>query len=315
MKSRVKKILNAGISMKLLAVGTLAVLLVLLLPIARIMMNCVPWYDDFSYGLMAKNIWEAEHSFWETVKGALTNVRQTWYSWQGTYTSCFFMSMMPAIWGTDKYVYGLWFILIILVLGVFTLVNTLLVEVVKSKDRWANLVVMSVVTITVVLFMRSAIEGFFWYNSAVHYTAMHSLGMLYISLLIKLVYSKSRIKIGLLIVGSIVGALVMGGVNNVTVLQVLLVILSIIGFGVIFRQYRVFLLLPALLAYSFGMYKNLSSPGNARRMVWYEGMKLPIPEAILKSFQSAFTYIDDFTGWMTLAILVFMIPVDRKSVV
>lgn len=309
MKERIGRILKLQISMRLLSIGVLAVLAVVILPIARIMMNCVPWYDDFSYGLLTKNSWEMNHSFIDALEGAITNIRQTWYAWQGTYTSCFFMSMMPAVWGTDKYVYGLWFVLFILITGIFCLVNTLLTDVIKSKDKWGNLTVMAVVAITVVVFMRSAIEGFFWYNSAVHYTAMHGLGMLYIALLIKLVYVKSRWKKVLLVLGSILGALVMGGVNNVTVLQVLLVILSIIGFGLIFHNYRVLWLLPALSAYSIGMYINLASPGNAKRMIWYEGMKLSIPQAIIKSFQSAFTYLDDFTGWMTLAILVFMVPV------
>ncbi len=309
MKERISRILKGQISMRLLAVGILAVLVLVILPIARIMMNCVPWYDDFSYGLLTKQYWEMDHSFLDAIGGAITNVKQMWYSWQGTYTSCFFMSMMPAVWGTDKYVYGLWFVLFLLIFGIFCLVNVLLTEVLKSKDKWANLVVMSMVAITVILLMRSAIEGFFWYNSAVHYTAMHGLGMLYISGLIKLIYAKNKVVTGLFLVVSVLGALVMGGVNNVTVLQVLLVMLSIMGFGVIFRKYRVFLLVPALVAYGFGMYENLSSPGNAKRMLWYESMKLSIPEAILKSFQSAFSYLDDFTGWMTLAIVVFMIPV------
>ena len=309
MKEHIRKFFGKQIDMRLLAVGVVAVLAVVILPIVRIMMNCVPWYDDFSYGLLTKNYWEMNYSFLDAISGAITNVRQMWYSWQGTYTSCFFMSMMPAVWGTDKYVYGLWFVLIILVLGIFSLVNVLLKEILKSRDRWANLIVMSMVAITVILFMRSAIEGFFWYNSAVHYTAMHGLGMLYVAGNIKLIFTKNKVATGLLMIVSILGALVMGGVNNVTVLQVLLVILSIIGFGVIFHRYRVVLLMPALVAYGFGMYKNLSSPGNAKRMLWYESMKLSIPEAIVKSFQSAFSYLDDFTGWMTLAIVVFMVPV------
>ena len=84
---------------------------------------------------------------------------------------------------------------------------------------------------------------------------------------------------------SILGALVMGGVNNVTVLQVFLVILSIIGFGLIFHNYKVLWLMPALAAYSIGMYINLASPGNSKRMAWYEGMRLSISQAIIKSFQ------------------------------
>lgn len=309
MKKCIYKILKAEISMKILALGILALLAVVILPIVRIMMNCVPWYDDFSYGLLTKNFWEAEHTFSAAVNGAITNVKQMWYAWQGTYTSCFFMSMMPAIWGTDKYTYGLWFVLLMLLVGIFSLVKVLLTDVIKSKDVWGNLVVMAVVAIAVILLMRSAIEGFFWYNSAVHYTAMHGLGMLYIAGLIKLVYAKKKVQTALLIIGSIIGAFVVGGVNNVTVLQVGLVLVSIIGFGIIFRKIRVFLLLPALMTYGFAMYKNLGAPGNAKRMVHFVGMKLTVPEAVLQSFKSAIIYIDDFTGWMTLALLVFLVPV------
>ena len=93
--------------MKLLAVGVMAALLVVVLPIARIMMNCVPWYDDFNYGLLTKNFWEADHSFFSALRGALTNVKQMWYAWQGTYTSCFFMSMMPAVWEICQRIRGM----------------------------------------------------------------------------------------------------------------------------------------------------------------------------------------------------------------
>lgn len=255
-----------------------------------------------------------EHSFIDAIKGALTNVHSMWYAWQGTYTSCFFMSLMPAVWGTDKYVYGLWAILAILIISIFALVNVLMKDVLKVKDIWLCLFAQSMIASAVVVFMRSAIEGFFWYNSAVHYTAMHSLGILYIAGLIKLVYTNGKLKTGLLLLGSMAGALIIGGVNNVTVLQVGLVMLSIIVVGLIFKKKRVLFLLPATICYAVAMYLNMSSPGNAKRMVHYVNMKLSPIEAILRSFQSAFTYFDDFTGLMTLAIVIFMIPVVLKIV-
>ncbi len=309
MKKYITKITNAQISMKLLAIGAVLFLLVVLFPIVRIMTNCVPWYDDFSYGRFAKHMWEIKHSFGDALNGAFTNVKQSWYSWQGTYTSCFFMSMMPAIWGTDKYVLGLWFVLAVLILGVFCLVHVLLKEVIKSNDKWANLAVQALVAATVVLFMRSAIEGFFWYNSAVHYTAMHGFGMLFIAGLLKLIYAKSKWSIGLLIAGSLIGAVMVGGANNVTVLQVGLVVLSILGFGLIFRNKNVLRIIPAGVVYAVAMYMNLSAPGNARRMQHYLGLKLSVPEAVLRSFQSAFTHFWDFTGLRTFVIVAFMVPV------
>lgn len=309
MKNFLKKVIGCEINIKLLSIGSFLLLIALSIPIARIMMYCVPWYDDFSYGYMTKVYWETNHSFVEAIQGALKNVHGMWYAWQGTYTSCFFMSLMPAIWGTDKYVYGLWAILAILIISIFALVHVLMTDVLKIKDRWLCLFIQSMVASTVVLFMRSAIEGFFWYNSAVHYTAMHSLGILFITGLIKLVYTKGKVKTWLLIIGSIAGAFIVGGVNNVTVLQVGLVMVSIIVAGLFFKKKRVLLLLPATACYAFAMYINMSSPGNAKRMVHYVNMKLSPVEAILRSFQSAFAYFDDFTGWMTLAIVIFMIPV------
>lgn len=304
-----KKAWKAEISTKLVAIGVCLALVALLAPIARIMGYCVPWYDDFSYGKAAKIYWEMNHSFFDVLKGVLQNVKETYYAWQGTYTSCFFMSLMPACWGTDKYVYGLWFVLAVLLLGVFSLVHVLLSKLLNSRDRWANLAIEGIVACTVVVFMRSAIEGYFWYNSAVHYTAMHGFGMMFAAVLITLVYAEGKGKMIALTVFSMLFGAVMGGVNNVTVLQVGLVILSILGFGLIFRRKSVLRVIPAGIVFGIGMYMNLFSPGNAKRMVFYEGMRLSVVEAILRSLRSALGYLWDFTGWMTLAIMLFTIPV------
>ena len=309
MKTLLKKLLGAEINIKLLSIGAFCLLIVLAIPIARIMMYCVPWYDDFSYGLYTKSFWELDHSYLDALKGILYNTRTMWYAWQGTYTSCFFMSLMPAVWGTEMYRVGLWLILLVLITSVFVLVAVLMRDVLKIKDIWSCLFVQSMVAITVMLFMRSAIEGFFWYNSAVHYTAMHSLGILYVASLIKMVCTSGKVKTGVLLVLNALLAFVVGGVNNVTVLQVGLVMVSIIFFGIIFKKKRVWLLTPVMACYAVAMYLNLNAPGNTKRAALYTSMKLSPVEAVLRSFESAFTYLDDFTGWMTLAIIVFMIPV------
>lgn len=314
MKKALKKIMGKEIPIKLVGIGAVLLLIAVSLPIVRIMMYCVPWYDDFGYGQFTKNFWLLNHSYLDALKGALWNVRTMWYAWQGTYTSCFFMSLMPAVWGTDKYVLGLWAILAVLIFSIFVLVNVLMKDVLKCHDRWSILFIQSMTAVTVILFMRSAVEGFFWYNSAVHYTAMHSLGILLIAGVIKLLCVKGKWKTALLTVGNILGAVLVAGVNNVTILQTGVVLISIIAIGLILRNKRVFLLFPTAFCYAIGMYLNMASPGNAKRMVCYEGMKLPPLEAILRSFQSAFTYLDDFTGWMTLAIMIFMIPVIIRVV-
>lgn len=141
MKEKLSRIFKAEISIKLVAVVAILALGIVLLPIVRIMTNCVPWYDDFSYGDATKRFWELNNSFWDAIRGALYNTKTMWHAWQGTYTSCFFMSMMPAVWGTDKYRFGLWAVLFVLVLGIFCLVKVLLRDVLKSTDKWSCLVV------------------------------------------------------------------------------------------------------------------------------------------------------------------------------
>lgn len=309
MKTIMKKLFKAKINMPLLSIGTFLLLIVLAIPIARIMMYCVPWYDDFGYGFYTKSYWELNHSFMDALEGALNNTKSMWYAWQGTYTSCFFMSLMPAVWGTEMYKVGLWLILAIMIFSIFVLVRVLLRDVLKVKDFWICLFVQSIVAITVMVFMRSAIEGFFWYNSAVHYTAMHSLGILYIAGIIKFIYAKGKIKTGIMVALSMLFSVIIAGVNNVTVLQVGITLVSIFVLGIIFKKKRAYLLIPAIICYGIGMYHNVCAPGNAKRAVWYESMKLSPIEAILRSFESAFTYLDDFTGFMTLAIIAITVPV------
>lgn len=309
MKKRIRDILKKEISMKILALGTFLALVLLLLPIVRCMMFSVPWYDDFNYARFTKSFYELKGDLKGALEGVLYFTRSQWHAWQGTYTSCFFMSCMPAVWGTDKYVYGLWFVLAVLLLGIFCLTKVLLCDVLKCRDNWSCLVVQSVLAAMVVVFIHVPKEGLFWYNAAVHYTAMHGFGMLLIAGLIKLVYVKGKIKTILLIIGSLFGAVLVGGVNNVTALQVGLVILSIIGFGLLFKKKRVLLLIPTAICYGVALYKNIGAPGNAKRMVHYVNMKTNPVEAILRSFQCAFTQFDDFTGWKTVAVLIMLLPV------
>ncbi len=309
MKAFLKKLVTLQVNKKLLALGMVLLLLVIIVPVARIMMYCVPWYDDFEYGWITKAYWEVNHSFLDALKGVFLHIKLLWNDWQGTYTSGFFMSLMPAVWGTDKYVYGLWFCLALLIIGLFCLIKELLWNVVKCRDRWSILALQCLVTGLVILLMRSAIEGFFWYISAMHYTAMHGLGMLFIAGLIRLVYTEGKVKRGFLVFGSMVGALLVGGTNNVTALQAGLVVLSILGFGLIFKKKSVFWVLPAAGAYVVALCMNMGAPGNSKRMVHYLGMMLSPVEAILRSFQSTVTYFLDFTGWMTLVFVIAMIPV------
>lgn len=313
MKERLKKVFGFEIDKRLLALGTVAVLLVLMLPIARIMMYCVPWYDDFGYGNWGKSFWEIKHSLWDVLQGAIASAKSSYYAWQGTFSSVFLMSLMPAIWGTDKYVLGLWFVLIVLALAVFAIVGVLLREMLGA-DKWLTLTVQAVVTAVVVVLFRSPIEGMYWYNSAVHYTAMHSFGILLIAMLVKMIYTDKKGWKVVLLAGSVLLGAFIGGGNYVTVLQAVLAILSVLGFGLLFKKKSVLWVIPSGVSILIAMFFSVTAPGNEKRMAHFTGMNMTPVEAIIASFKSAVTYFGDFTGWMTLAVMILLIPVILKIV-
>ena len=103
MRKRLEKLFGIEINQKLFAILSVLVMLALMVPIVRIMMYCVPWYDDFSYGKFGKDAWEAEHSFWAVLKAAFEHVKSAYYSWQGYFSSGFLISdplpirIMPSI--------------------------------------------------------------------------------------------------------------------------------------------------------------------------------------------------------------------------
>lgn len=313
MKRLLGRIVNFEINKVVLTVGMVLLLLVVVAPVARIMMYCVPWYDDFGYGKWVKDFWEIRHSFGDALQGAVESARSSYYAWQGTFSSCFMMSLMPAVWGTDKYVFGLWFILGVFVMAVFALVHVLMRDVLGA-DRWNTLAVQSVVAATCVLLFHSPIEGLFWYNSGVHYTGMHSIGFLLVAMLLKAVYEKNKIGKIILAVLSVPLAFFVGGANYVTVLQMLLIILSVMGWGLLFKKKSVLIVTPAVISMAVAFCISVTAPGNGKRMVHFTGMKSSPLEAVLNSFKSAFEYLDDFTGWMTLAILILLVPIVIRVV-
>ena len=313
MRKKLEKIFGIEINEKVFAVLSVLVMLALIFPVARIMKYCVPWYDDFSYGRFGKYAWDAEHSFGAVLDAAAYHVKTAYYNWQGYFSSGFLMSIMPAIWGTDKYVYGLWFILLVFVVGIFCIVNVLLRDVLGA-GKWDTLAVQAIVGALCVLLFRSPIEGLFWYNAAMHYTAMHSFGIMFIALLIKLIYTRKKALKWVLMGLSLPVGFFVGGANYVSVLQITLLALSVLGWGAIFRKREVCRAIPGTCALLAAVIVNVTAPGNAMRMEHFTALSLSPAEAIWQSFVSAVTYFDDFTGWMTLAVILLLLPIVIRIV-
>lgn len=296
--------------MRVVAVAAVCLLLLLLVPLIRLTLYAIPWYDDYNYGQFVKDFVDVERSIGSAFRGAVFCMKTQWYAWQGTFSSVFFMSLMPAAWGEQYYFWGPVFLILILTFSVWTLTGVLAGKVLKS-DRLNRIVLQVIFTAAVVEMIYSAQQGFYWYNGGVHYVGMHSFLLLLIAEWVSLMTGGGRIRPVFLTAASMAGAVLAGGANYVTGLQGMLVGLSLVVLGVWKRRKRALLLVPSLLVYGFSFYMSVSAPGNKVRsevLRNYGGEKMHPVLAVVYSFREAFLHLEEFTGPLLLILLALALP-------
>lgn len=282
-------------------------LVLILIPLFRIVPYAIPWYDDYNYGTFTRNFLAEEYSLASAWKGALYCIKTQWYAWQGTFSSIFFMSWMPAVWGERYYVLGPIFLISILTIAVFTFVGVLLKDVLKA-DNVSCIILQAGITAVVMLLIYHSKFGFYWYNAGVHYVGMHSICILCLAGAVHLLYTKRKITIVLLEMLVILGAFIGGGSNYITALQGFLVILSLLVLGALLRRKRACLLVVPAVVYGAAFYLNASAPGNAVRAAQLSYLSMDAMPAVWQSFVEAFHYLGIFMGWITVAALVMLAP-------
>lgn len=307
LQKKIKKVMGWRPSQKMLAVLSLAALAIALIPLIRLAGYAVPWYDDYGYGSYARAMMKSPSDVAGAIKGAFEGARISWYAWQGTYSSIFFMSLMPAIWGEDKYFLGPLFLLILVVVSVFVLVGVLAKDFLKA-DKSDRIILQSATTIFVLMFMRCTNGGIYWYNAGIHYVGMHCFCMLMLAGLLRILKSEKKKTPFVLVPLTVLLAVLVAGANFVTTLQGLLLFLTVLLLGAIYYRKKTVLLLPAFFVYLFGFYKNVTAPGNAVRAQWYVGWGYSPLKSVWYSFVEAFGHLGEYTGFITLATLLFLAP-------
>lgn len=310
---KMKKFWTWKPSEKLVAAGFMMILAITLIPLLRLALYAVPWYDDYMYGLYMKRAVESGGGLLDMIRAACESARVEWHAWQGTFSSIFLMTFMPAAWGEQYYFIGPVFLILLLVLGVFALVQVLARDV-CGFDRVSVLSMQAAVSAMVLMFIYTAQEGFYWYNGGVHYVGMHSFLLILIAMAVKLLKTEKRVLSVFLVPGTALLALLPAGSNYVTALQGLLALLLVAGVGALVRNRRTFLLIPSLLVYGVGFFKNVTAPGNDKRMGFFTDWGYGPVESVLRSFWEAFLHLGKFSGLITIVVLVLFAPMIWRAV-
>ena len=309
-----KKILTWKPGEKLLAIGFCLLLLAALIPLFRLTIYAVPYYDDYNFGRFARAAMEQEQSKWAAIPGALECSRTQWYAWQGTYSSIFFMTLMPAIWGEQYYFLGPVFILLLLLAGSMVFTHVILRKVFRM-EKWISLAIQAVITTAQFMFIYSAQSGFYWYNGGIHYVGMHGFGLLFLAVSICLERAEGRTAKGLLFTASVLLAMITAGSNFVTALQGLLCLVTILLVSVVLERRKCGLwLLPATAVYIIGFGLNVAAPGNSVRAQSYIGWGYGPLESIGRSFLEAVKHIPEYTGLVVLTVMLLLVPLIWQAV-
>ncbi|MCR5255579.1 MAG: hypothetical protein K6D96_06565 [Acetatifactor sp.] len=284
-------------------------LLVALLPLFRIGMYSVPWYDDYGYAKPARDFMvEYGRSFFNAVRGSLYKVKVTWYSWQGTFSSVFLMGLSPIIWGEEWHFLGSWFLIIMLTLSSVAFTYIFMKRII-GFDFIEALTTAFFVSILMIVKIHTACHGFYWFNAGVHYVGMHSFMMIFLASIILAATVKKAYAVTIWTIICVLLAVVVSGSNFVTALQGMLFAVLFMAFVCYKYGKRAFIYIPVMAVYAFGFYKNVTAPGNDHRAAYYVDVAMGPVKSVLMSFYWAVKYLARFTDIFTVLVLIMLIPV------
>ena len=278
-----------------------------LIPLIHIGLYSHPMADDYIYGHVAHQAWKHSRSLIAVIGAAIENVKDYYFTWQGTYSSIFMMSLQPAVISERLYPLTCVVMLGMLIGSHFFFFRALYTKFLKfSRSAWV-VITLSFLFLSIQVLDTPA-QAFYWYNGALHYVFMHSC-MIFLmgSLLLLLKADSRRSRIFYLILSGFF-AIVTGGANFVTALVTPVIICFILLFCVYKKEKKGYrLLLPFLLSIA-GLIINVAAPGNAVRMA-DQAAPMSAPEAIYYSFLYAIEGIGSWTTLYLIFILILLIPV------
>lgn len=283
-----------------------------LLPVMYLGFYSHPCADDYSYAAATRQVWLESHSVWQVLKEAAATSASRYQTWQGTFTSIFFMALQPAIWTERAYAATPFIMTGILSVSVYYLIHVITVQYLKATRRESTILSL-LILFTVIQCMVGKTDAFFWYNGSVHYIVPFSFLLLMHGALLSSLLATGKKKRRRLLSASLY-ALFVGGGNYVSGLAACVCSLSLLLLLLYLKKLKEQkgAAVPILvLVISFLI--NMAAPGNAVREAAVQGM--PPIKSIMVSFRYTLAYaIDDWTTWTILALVLFSVPVLWKIV-
>lgn len=278
------------------------VLVCLIIPLLLIGLYARPYADDCDYGIETHAVVQSGGGLVPLIGAALHTAARFYNNWQGTYASCFVMSLQPGIFGDRLY-----FLTPLLLIGGIFLCLFIVFHIVTKRflsGRPSFRFLLSLLCTAVVLCgLPSAAEGLYWFNGAMHYMPWGLTTIVSIALLCELYYTCSALKKSILLVISVLLSFVISGGNQSTALAHIL--LLSIGTALLILRKRYYSIAPLIAALT-GFAIMAVAPGNAIRQD--ELYRADIISTIIQSAAQSLTYLGKWLNLSFLCILILFTP-------
>lgn len=289
------------ITPKTVAIIATVTYFVSLIPLIWIGFYNYPSADDYSNGSWAHLTWMATHNVFATIWSAFQKGISDWLTWVGYYTCGMLTALPPSAFGEKYYVLATIIILTALTISTMYLLDTIFRKWLRFDKYLSLAIIMITLFIMVQCMMPEArVEAFYWYSGAVNYIFIFSLSNVFYGSLIRLAMEQIERKKKRRILATAILGFLMGGGNQMQMLNVAIVLLLAIIMISLQKKWKTSLsLIPAFVCFYAGMILNIVAPGNYVRAK--DGFEMNPIKAILVSLHYGLEYcVNQWTTWPIL---------------
>lgn len=289
-----------------------SILIISLIPVIMIAFYNFPCADDLGYSIYTKHAWEETHNLFSVLAAAWRKVSESYFTWQGTWTSIFLMALQPGIWGEKWYWIGTVLLIAALSCSVFFFMNVIFHKTFGSERKIAY-IASSIFLLVAIQCMVDKTQGLFWYNGASHYFFPWAAFLTLMGILIKITVEEQ--KRGRRTAAAVLLAVYIGGGNLVTGLECGIWLALAIGLCILFQNrgmIKKICIVAGGWAVSYGV--NAAAPGNWNRQEAFVD-RPGVVRSVLQSFYYCFDFVfEQWTNWGVLIFIFLMFPLAVKVV-
>lgn len=282
------------------------IFLVSLIPILYVSFYSHPLQDDFGFSSGVHNTVLNGGNFLDVILSSLSQVKTSYFNWQGTFSAIFIFSLQPAAYSENLYFLTTFIMVFSLCFSTFFLIETIIVRWFKSKISYA-VIISSLVLFCSIQFVVDKHQGFYWFNGSSYYTLFYSFSLVFFSLIIRMYLAQTKKRrIVLCILASFL-AIIIGGGNYttalITTIMMALILIYIIKNKITYKSLYITIMLFLLISFVI----SIIAPGNSVRAA-QEMPGRPAILAIILSMYHAFVSLGIWTKLPQIILFISVTP-------